>query len=298
MSCQAESYRGSFHCSWMGPHSAIFRARLTRRWVPQGPPPPRPVSTQPSRPPPPAATAPWGSGCRQPGAGAGSAPAWPIHPSAPSPRSCAPWSCSWRGSRTPPTSTSPSTSSSATSVSSARRHWGPGEVLGALGVLWEGSAPGWAAPPRADPAVPAVRPDPPRELTVQRRGEQLHLTWAPPASWPLPKSYFALLYRLQYELRNGTQVTAGRPSPGPAHAAPALALLRPPGPRLGSSRCRGGHWERGLTGGSARPPPHFTLLPLGCRMVTPAVTSAPRTSATRTQQPHCPSPGAPRVRQP
>lgn len=98
---------------------------------------------------------------------------------------------------------------------------------------------------------------------MQRRGEQLHLTWAPPASWPLPKSYFALLYRLQYELRNGTQVTAGRPSPGPAHAAPALALLRPPGPRLGSSRCRGGHWERGLTGGSAMAPSPLHAAPLG-----------------------------------
>ncbi|XP_062430638.1 interleukin-12 subunit beta-like [Rhea pennata] len=51
-----------------------------------------------------------------------------------------------------------------------------------------------------------VQPDPPQELTVRRRGDQLHLSWAPPASWPLPRSYFALLYRLQYELPNGTQV--------------------------------------------------------------------------------------------
>ncbi|XP_040411486.1 interleukin-12 subunit beta-like [Cygnus olor] len=34
VSCQADSYRGSFRCSWTGPRSAIFRARLTRRWVP------------------------------------------------------------------------------------------------------------------------------------------------------------------------------------------------------------------------------------------------------------------------
>lgn len=33
VSCQAESYNGSFHCFWPGPSSAIFRARLTRRWV-------------------------------------------------------------------------------------------------------------------------------------------------------------------------------------------------------------------------------------------------------------------------
>uniref|UniRef100_A0A8B9CVU2 Interleukin-12 subunit beta n=1 Tax=Anser brachyrhynchus TaxID=132585 RepID=A0A8B9CVU2_9AVES len=51
-----------------------------------------------------------------------------------------------------------------------------------------------------------VRPDPPQELTVHQQRGQLHLAWAPPASWPLPKSYFALLYRLQYELSNGTQV--------------------------------------------------------------------------------------------
>ncbi|KAM9663402.1 interleukin-12 subunit beta-like isoform 1-T1 [Morphnus guianensis] len=60
--------------------------------------------------------------------------------------------------------------------------------------------------PVLSPALPAVRPNPPQNLTVQQWGEQLHLSWAPPASWPLPKSYFALLYRLQYELPNGTQV--------------------------------------------------------------------------------------------
>lgn len=34
VSCQADSYRGSFRCSWTGPRSAVFRARLMRRWVP------------------------------------------------------------------------------------------------------------------------------------------------------------------------------------------------------------------------------------------------------------------------
>ncbi|XP_009465165.1 PREDICTED: interleukin-12 subunit beta-like [Nipponia nippon] len=55
VSCQAASYRGSFHCSWTGPDSAVFRARLTRRWVPPGPPQPgsSPVAAQPSRLPPP-----------------------------------------------------------------------------------------------------------------------------------------------------------------------------------------------------------------------------------------------------
>lgn len=32
-SCQADSYRGSFRCSWIGSHSTVFRARLTHRWV-------------------------------------------------------------------------------------------------------------------------------------------------------------------------------------------------------------------------------------------------------------------------
>lgn len=31
VSCQAESYNGSFHCSWPGPPSAVFHARLIRR---------------------------------------------------------------------------------------------------------------------------------------------------------------------------------------------------------------------------------------------------------------------------
>lgn len=57
----------------------------------------------------------------------------------------------------------------------------------------------------------------------QQRG-QLHLAWAPPASWPLPKSYFALLYRLQYELSNGTQVTARLPYAPSASRCPMASL--------------------------------------------------------------------------
>lgn len=67
----------------------------------------------------------------------------------------------------------------------------------------------WAHCLVLSPTLPTVRPDPPQNLTVWWQGEQLLLTWAPPLSWPLPKSYFALVYRLQYELPNGTQVTAG-----------------------------------------------------------------------------------------
>lgn len=31
VSCQAESYNGSFHCSWPEPSFDVFRARLTHR---------------------------------------------------------------------------------------------------------------------------------------------------------------------------------------------------------------------------------------------------------------------------
>lgn len=144
VSCQAESYHGSFHCSWNGPRSAVFRARLTRRWVPQGPPDlgPAPWLPSPHACLPPTAMALWGSGCRQPAATAGSAPASQTPPSVPSPRSCAHCSYTWRGSRTPPISTSPSTSSSATSVSLGRWQWGQGSILGLLEALWECLAPG------------------------------------------------------------------------------------------------------------------------------------------------------------
>lgn len=68
VSCQAESYNGSFHCSWPGPPSAIFHARLTRRWVPWDLPNPhqhhghralRAADTSL-----PTVMAPWGHGCR------------------------------------------------------------------------------------------------------------------------------------------------------------------------------------------------------------------------------------------
>lgn len=97
-------------------------------------------------------------------------------------------------------------------------------------------APGWAVVPRAQPplcsALPTVRPDPPQKLTVQQQSEQLRLTWAPPASWPLPRSYFALLYRLQYELSNGTQVTArlpqaSLPCPAPQPCSPCPSSASP-----------------------------------------------------------------------
>uniref|UniRef100_A0A8C3U6H4 IL-12B n=1 Tax=Catharus ustulatus TaxID=91951 RepID=A0A8C3U6H4_CATUS len=134
VSCQAESYNGSFHCSWPGPSSAIFRARLTRRWV-DG--------------------------------------------------SMGPW------------------------VPVANPSFCPfGEELHPLKLHLEGlSDTSYLNLSRHFFIRDIVRPDPPQELILQQRGEQLHLVWAPPASWPLPKSYFALLYHLQYELHNGTQVT-------------------------------------------------------------------------------------------
>ncbi|XP_054059375.1 interleukin-12 subunit beta-like [Rissa tridactyla] len=142
VSCQAESYRGSFHCSWTGPHSAVFRARLTRsdgssgEWVPA-------------------------TGHH------GQFSASFVDPSfCPFAEELRPLELHLEGL-------------SDTSYLNFSIHFFIRDI---------------------------VRPDPPQELTVQRRGEQLYLAWAPPASWPLPKSYFALLYRLQYELPNGTQV--------------------------------------------------------------------------------------------
>lgn len=125
-SCQADSYRGSFCCSWTGPRSAVFRARLTHRWVSQPPARPRglPTLTLPSC----TATAPSGTGCQQRGTAGSSTPTSRTPPSAPSQRSCALCSCASRGSRTPPSSTSPSISLSVILVSSAHRRprWGSG----------------------------------------------------------------------------------------------------------------------------------------------------------------------------
>ncbi|XP_075004337.1 interleukin-12 subunit beta-like [Calonectris borealis] len=142
VSCQAESYRGSFRCSWTGPRSAVFHARLTRsdgslgEWVPA-------------------------AGC------------------------CGQFSASFADPSFCPFA----------------------EELRPLQLQLEGlSDTSYLNFSTHFFVRDIVRPDPPQELTVQQRGEQLHLAWAPPASWPLPKSYFALLYRLQYELPNGTQV--------------------------------------------------------------------------------------------
>lgn len=93
--------------------------------------------------------------------------------------------------------------------------------------------------PCSEPPLSTVRPDPPQELILQQRGEQLHLAWAPPASWPLPKSYFALLYHLQYELHNGTQVTGGVPAQATPCPHPALC---PPCPIPDSSLCLAQPW--------------------------------------------------------
>ncbi|XP_042664162.1 interleukin-12 subunit beta-like [Tyto alba] len=142
VSCQAESYRGSFHCSWTGPYSAVFRARLTRsdgslgEWVPAA-------------------------------SHHGRFSASFVDPSfCPFAEELHPLQLQLEGL-------------SDTSYLNFSIHFFVRDI---------------------------VRPDPPQELTVQRRGEQLHLAWAPPASWPLPRSYFALRYWLQYELPNGTQV--------------------------------------------------------------------------------------------
>ncbi|XP_050177465.1 interleukin-12 subunit beta-like [Myiozetetes cayanensis] len=148
VTCQAESYYGSFHCSWPGPPSAIFRARLTHSdgsvglWVPVA-------------------------------GGHGQF-----------------------------------------SISLADPSFCPfGEELRPLQLHLEGlSDTSYLSLSRHFFLRDIVRPDPPQELTLRWQGEQLHLAWAPPASWQLPKSYFSLLYHLQYELPNGTQVTPHAPT--------------------------------------------------------------------------------------
>ncbi|XP_065606333.1 interleukin-12 subunit beta-like [Cyrtonyx montezumae] len=144
VSCQAESYRGSFHCSWLGPHSAVFRARLTHS--------------------------------------NGSVGDW-VH-------------AAGHGGRFSTSFTDPSFCPFA-------------EELRPLQLSFEGISDTSFLNFSIHFFVrDIVRPDPPQELTARMQGGQLHLAWAPPASWSLPKSYFALLYWLQYELPNGTQVDA------------------------------------------------------------------------------------------
>ncbi|XP_027586402.1 interleukin-12 subunit beta-like [Pipra filicauda] len=142
VSCQAESYHGSFHCSWPGPPSVVFRARLTRSdgslgpWVPVA-------------------------------GGHGRFNATLVDPSF----------CPF------------------------------GEELRPLWLHLEGlSDTSYLSLSKHFFLRDIVRPDPPQELTLRWQGEQLHLAWAPPASWQRPTSYFVLLYHLQYELPNGTQV--------------------------------------------------------------------------------------------
>lgn len=277
VSCQAESYRGSFHCSWMGPRSAVFRARLRRRWVPQSPlRPPWPREHPALTPASPHSDGSLGQWV--PAAGRrGRFSASLADPSfCPFAEELRPMELQLEGL-------------SDTSYLNFSFHFfirdigelspaapGPRVGSGALGAVWEGLVPGLGSAARADPAAPAVRPDPPQELTVQQRGEQLHLTWAPPASWPLPKSYFALLYWLQYELRNGTQVTAGCPCP--AHAVPRPRSAAPTLPQPGLFPLpRGATGNRHSAGAQQWPPPHSTAAPLGvvrghsgCHLCSPA----------------------------
>ncbi|XP_072190359.1 interleukin-12 subunit beta-like [Excalfactoria chinensis] len=143
-SCRADSYLGSFRCSWLGPRSAVFRARLTHSdgsvgdWVP----------------------------------------------------------AAGHGGRFSANFTDPSFCPFA-------------EELRPLQLSFEGiSDTSFLTFSIHFFVRDIVRPDPPQAPTAQLREGQLHLAWTPPASWPLPRSYFALLYWLQYELPNGTQVDA------------------------------------------------------------------------------------------
>ncbi|XP_015705656.1 interleukin-12 subunit beta-like [Coturnix japonica] len=163
-SCRADSYLGSFRCSWKGPRSAVFRARLTRRWV-----------SQPPAPAPPAPRA---------------------HSAFPhSDGSVGLWvPAAGHGGRFSANFTDPSFCPFA-------------EELRPLQLSFEGiSDTSFLSFSIHFFVRDIVRPDAPQALTAHLHEGQLHLAWAPPASWPLPRSYFALLYWLQYELPNGTQV--------------------------------------------------------------------------------------------
>ncbi|XP_068797146.1 interleukin-12 subunit beta-like [Struthio camelus] len=141
ISCQAESYSGSFRCSWRVPRFSVFRARLTRS--------------------------------------NGSFGEW-VH-------------VAGRHGRFSASFTDPSFCPFA-------------EELHPLQLHLEGLSDNSFLNFTIHFFIrDIVQPDPPQKLTVRQQGNQLYLAWAPPASWPLPKSYFALLYRLQYELPNGTQ---------------------------------------------------------------------------------------------
>ncbi|XP_050801488.1 interleukin-12 subunit beta-like [Gopherus flavomarginatus] len=49
-----------------------------------------------------------------------------------------------------------------------------------------------------------VRPGPPQDVAAQSKGGRLYLSWAPPASWSSPHSYFLLRYQLEYKQWDGT----------------------------------------------------------------------------------------------
>ncbi|XP_064360029.1 interleukin-12 subunit beta-like [Dromaius novaehollandiae] len=141
VSCQAESYRGSFRCSWRAPSFSVFRARLTR------------------------SNGSFGDWVHVAGRGGGFSASFADPSFCPFAEELHPLQLHLEGL-------------SDNSFLSFTIHFFIRDI---------------------------VRPDPPQELTVRRRGGRLYLAWAPPASWPLPKSYFALLYRLQYELPDGAQ---------------------------------------------------------------------------------------------
>ncbi|XP_067389718.1 interleukin-12 subunit beta-like [Emydura macquarii macquarii] len=49
-----------------------------------------------------------------------------------------------------------------------------------------------------------VRPAPPQDVAMHSKGGALHLSWAPPASWSSPHSYFLLRYQLRCQHSDGT----------------------------------------------------------------------------------------------
>ncbi|XP_073199315.1 interleukin-12 subunit beta-like [Lepidochelys kempii] len=184
VTCRAESYGGELSCSWTALRPAAFRARLSRS------PPPRPLAG----PHPPSS----------PG------PAVPPHPAPPD----LPLLCR-----------SPDGAPGAwLYVGGGSALQGPDQPQPFTVTLADGTFCPFAEEPRPLELVlegisaesfvnithrlflrDIVRPGPPQDVTAQSKGGLLHLSWAPPASWSSPHSYFLLRYQLEYEHWDGTK---------------------------------------------------------------------------------------------
>ncbi|XP_065521409.1 uncharacterized protein LOC136007459 isoform X2 [Lathamus discolor] len=215
-----------------------------------GPAPAPPCSAPAS----PSAMAPWGSGCPRPAAVAGSTPASWTPSSAPSPRSCGRCGCSWRGSRTPPTSASPATSSSATSCGPTRRRSWPCSGAGTIST-----SPGPPRPPGRSPG-----PTSPSSTGCS--------TSSPTAPRPT-NTWRARRRRGCGTVLSGCASAAGTPTPAPP-GAPGASGMGPGQPS--STGCERSEPTKGTPSPHTHPLPH-------CTSVCPGAWGHPRVAAASTQ---------------